>query len=316
MGIVTDIYKKNFLCRYDKDEAIPYYSAEDFPGLVCVRGAFENSENVTIQYFTYFYEKYDTSKLVVFCPGMGPGHTAYLAEIETLCRAGYRVLTLDYTGCGASGGERMTSVNAPVRDVCELLDLCAPAEDIIPVGHSLGGYTALTLANITPAIKRAVVISGFVSISDEMMGFVKLRPLANVVKRYEKKLLPRYGNIDNLAYLATTTDRIRWFHSTDDPMVNFKYNGGRVAKLALKRTDSLDVTVFGDKKHNPQYTKEALDTMNAWMGGYYKLLKENPDITLEERITYFSDKPIAKMTAQDPAVFDEIIRFIEGRGGI
>ncbi|MBO4326759.1 MAG: hypothetical protein J5950_05775, partial [Clostridia bacterium] len=102
MGLVSNMYQKNFLKRYDKDEAIPYYCAEDFPGLICTQGAFQNSQNVLIRHFTYNYAEYDENKLILFCPGMGPGHTAYLAEIETLCRAGYRVLTLDYTGCGTS----------------------------------------------------------------------------------------------------------------------------------------------------------------------------------------------------------------------
>ena len=308
MGIVVNTYKKNFLQRYDKDEAIPYYSAADFPGLACAAGSFESSAGVQIAYFTYRYGGYDEKKLVLFCPGMGPGHTAYLAEIETLCRAGYRVLTLDYTGCGASGGERMTSVNAPVRDAMELLDLLKPAEEIVPVGHSLGGYTALSVANLLPAVTRAVVISGFVSIADEMMGFVKLRLLAGSVGRFEKKLDPRYGAVDNRKYLKSTTDRILWIHSTDDPMVNYKYNAGRVRKIARPNVRLL--TVEG-KKHNPQYTGEALATMNAWMGEYYRLVREKQLETLEARRAYFADKPIGRMTAQDPAVWDEILGFIK-----
>ena len=173
MGLISKMYTKNFLKRYDKDEEITYYCAEDFAGLACEQGSFKNSQNVMIRYFTYNYAEYKEDKLILFCPGMGPGHTAYLAEIETLCRAGYRVLTLDYTGCGTSGGERMDSVNAPVRDAAELIDLLKPKEELIPVGHSLGGYTALTIANVLPCVKRAVILSGFVSIADEMMGFVK-----------------------------------------------------------------------------------------------------------------------------------------------
>ena len=307
MGLIVNTYKKNFLRRFDKDEAIPYYAPADFEGLVCEEGSFDDSAGVRIAYFTYRYAGYDESKLVLFCPGMGPGHTAYLAEIETLCRAGYRVLTLDYTGCGASGGERLPSVNAPVRNATELLDLLQPREEIIPVGHSLGGYTALCVAHLLPIVTRAVVLSGFVSISDEMMGFVKLRLLANAVKRYEKKLDPRLGALDNRAYLKTTTDRILWIHSTDDPMVNYKYNAGRVLKIA---NPNVTVITAEGKKHNPQYTSEALSTMNAWMGEYYRRVREKELDTPEARRGYFADKPIGRMTAQDPAVFDEVLRFI------
>ena len=307
MGLITDMYRKNFLQRYDKDEAVPYGCAADYPGLVCEQDSFRNSLDVQVQYFIYHYAEYNRNRLILFCPGLGPGHTAYLSEIETLCRAGYRVLTFDCTGCGESGGERLPSTNAPARDAMELLDLLKPQEEIIPVGHSLGGYTALSLANLLPSVTRAVVISSFVSISDEMMGFMKLRLLANRVKRYEKKLDSRYGAIDNRRYLASTTDKILWIHSTDDPMVNYRYNAGQVLKIG---NPNVRVITVENKKHNPQYSAEALETMNEWMGNYYRLVREKQLDTPEARKAYFADKPAARMTAQDPAVVDEILRFI------
>ena len=201
----------------------------------------------------------------------------------------------------------MDSVNAPVRDAAELIDLLKPKEELIPVGHSLGGYTALTIANVLPCVKRAVILSGFVSIADEMMGFVKLRLLANRVKRFEKKLDPRFGAVNNRAYLKTTDNMLLWFHSTDDPMVNYKYNAGRVLKL---NNPNVRVVTVEHKKHNPQYTYEALEKMNKWMGEYYRLVNEKKLETLEARKAYFSDKPVGAMTEQDPAVFGEILRFL------
>ena len=307
MGIITDLYQKNFMQRFDKDEAIPYYCASDFPGLICTDDTFRNSAGVPIRYFLYRYAEYDPDRIVLFCPGIGPGHTAYLAEITNLCRAGYRVLTLDYTGCGASGGEKLPSVNAPTRDAIELIDHLHPREEIIPIGHSLGGYTALNIAQLTPSVTRAVILSGFVSIADEMMGFVKLRVLANRIKRFERKIDPNLGSLDNRAYLASTTDRILWFHSTDDPMVNYRYNAGQVLKIG---NPNVRVVTFEHKKHTPQYTQEALETMNAWIGEHERLVQNKTLDSLESRKAFFADKPIERMTAQDPAVLDEILRFI------
>ncbi len=316
MGFVTRLYQKNFLQRFDKDDAIPYYSPADFPGLICEEGSFVNAAGVRIAYFTYSYAEHRTDRLVLFCPGIGPGHTAYLAEIETLCRSGHRVLTLDYTGCGASGGDRLTSVNAPVRDATELLDLLRAggekekkdAAEIIPVGHSLGGYTALSVAHLTPSVTRAVILSGFVGISDLMMGYFKLRLLADRVKRYEEKLDPRFGSLDNGAYLKTTADRVLWIHSADDPVVNFRYNAGQAQKAG---NPNVRVVRVEGKKHNPQYTGEALETMNAWIGEYGRLVKEKKLASPEERKAYFADKPIARMTEQDPAVYAEILSFLD-----
>ena len=306
MGLITRMYQNSFLQRFNKDEAVPYLETSDFPGLVCEQNTFQNSSGIMICYYMYYYTGFIPDKIILFCPGIGPGHSAYLAEIETFCRAGYRVLTLDYSGCGASGGDRMPSVNAPVRDVLELLDRMSQSE-IIPVGHSLGGYTALCISNLVPAVKRAVIISGFVSISDEMMGFVRFRILANRVKRFEKKLDPQYGKLDNYIYLQNTTDKLLWIHSTDDPMVNYAHNAGQVLKTG---NPNIRVITLEHKKHNPQYSEEALKTMNAWMGGYNRLIREKQLDTSEARKAYFNDKPVRKMTEQDPAVMGETLRFI------
>lgn len=307
MGIITNIYKKNFLRRFDKDPAIPYYDAGDFPGLDRRDGSFENKAGVTVKYFVYSREGYDPERLILFCPGMGPGHTAYLSEIETLCRAGLKVLTLDYTGCGESGGEKLPSVNAPVRDASELLDLLCPKEEIIPVGHSLGGYTALTLAHVRPEVGRAVVLSGFIGISDEMMGYLKLRFLSDMVSEYEKKLDPELGSADNREYLSKTSDRILWIHSKDDPTVNYRYNAGQVEKL---NNPNVRVITVRNKKHNPQYTEEAVATMNAWLGEYARLTAKKKLSSPEDRKAFFESRPISRMTEQDPAVYDLILGFI------
>ncbi len=307
MGIIIKLYKENFMKRYD-DEGIPFPGYADYPGLVCEPGSFQNRDGVTIRYCTYYYDGHRKDKLILFCHGLGAGHTPYTVDIERLCRAGFKVLALDYAGCGASGGGRLTSVNAPTRDAVELLELLQPKEEIIPAGHSLGGYTALNLANYLPDVKRAVIVSGFLSISDEMMGFVKLRILADRIKSYEKKLSPVFGRLDNRAYLASTGDRILWIHSKDDPVVNYKYNAARA--LSLGNPNVRVITLEG-KKHMPQYTYESLETMNAWIGEYYRAISEKKLVTAEDKRAFFNDKPTKKMMEPDPDVYGEILRFIE-----
>ena len=68
-------------------------------------------------------------------------------------------------------------------------------------------------------------------------------------------------------------------------------------------------TVDG-KKHNPNYTMDAIQFMNQSMGGYERLVKEGQLDTLEKRKEYFLDKPIGKMTEQDKEVWNIIINFI------
>ena len=307
MGLIK-LYKDNFLQRQDKDPAIPYYSHNDFPNLIYEENSFTNSLGIKLNYFFYSYKGYEPNKIVFFCHGLEPGHTAYLTEIELLCKSGYKVLTLDYTGCGSSEGETLPSINRPAKDVIELLDYLKLKEEIVLIGHSLGGYTALTVINQTPSIKKAVIISGFVTIASEMLGFVKLRILANVFQRYENKLNPDYKKVNNWKYLKKTNDNILFFHSTDDTMVKYKYNTGKVAKI---KNPCLRIYTYEGKKHNPNYSKEGLEYMNMAMGGYFQSLRDGKLTTLEERKQYFADKPIGKMTDQDKDVWKIILDFFK-----
>jgi len=307
MGLIK-LYKDNFLQRQDKDPAIPYYSHNDFPNLIYEENSFTNSLGIKLNYFFYSYKGYDPNKIVFFCHGLEPGHTAYLTEIELLCKSGYKVLTMDYTGCGSSEGETLPSINRPAKDVIELLDYLKLKEEIVLIGHSLGGYTALTVINQTPSIKKAVIISGFVTIASEMLGFVKLHILANVFQRYENKLNPDYKKVNNWKYLKKTNDNILFFHSTDDTMVKYKYNTGKVAKI---KNPCLRIYTYEGKKHNPNYSKEGLEYMNMAMGGYFQSLRDGKLTTLEERKQYFADKPIGKMTDQDKDVWKIILDFIK-----
>ena len=190
----------------------------------------------------------------------------------------------------------------------ELLSLLKLKEEVVLVGHSLGGYTSLNVIHLELFIKKAVIISGFVDITNEMLGFVGgIHILANVIKRYENKLNPDFKKLNNWKYLKETKDNIFFLHSKDDPMVSYKYNTAKVMKL---NNPHLSFDICEGKKHNPNYSLEGLDFMNMAIGGYNSLLAKGELKTLEEKKQYFADKPISKMTAQDEVVWKKILGFI------
>ena len=309
MGLISHFYKKAFLIRYDKDPAIPYYCVDDFPGMNVEKNTFTNSNGETIHYFFYYYNSPKSNIVALFCPGMGPGHSAYFSEINELCKAGYKVLTLDYSGCGESSGKTMFSVNAPTRDTIELLNLLQLKEEIVVIGHSLGGYTALNIGNLRSDITKIVVISGFLSIENEMLGIVKSKFAAKRVKKFEQKNDSEYGYLDNLEYLKTTNDKIMYMQSTDDKMVAYEYALGIVKEL---NRPNIECIVVENKGHNPLYTYEAYAYMNNTFYEYNKLIKEKTLDTIEKRIDFFADKSIAKMTDIDQELMGKILEFIKG----
>ena len=308
MGLVSYLYKKHFVCRYDKEIGVPYYQTSDFKGLKEESFAFTNSKGIELKYFYFYYDNYRKDKIVLFLHGLACGHAAYFAEIDALARRGYKVLTLDYTGCGDSKGKCLGSLNTPTRDVNELLDYLMLDKPIVLVGHSLGGYTTLNTISLRKEIKKAVVISGFLSIKSIGEALIKNNFFNSHILKYEEKLYPEYKNLNNIDYLKNTTDDIFYVQSEDDAMVPYR--------IGLEVVESIDnphikKLKMSNRKHNPNYTDAAVKYMNEVFGNYYYLLKQKKLKTSEDKINYFKDVSLAKLVEQDEDLFDQIVAFID-----
>ena len=267
MSIVVDLYARNFLTRYDFDVAIPYFKAEDFKGLHALEDTFKNANGVDIHYFTYFYLPIRFSKTILFLPGIGPGHKAYLRAINELALNGYKVITLDYEGCGYSSGERLPSINQPTYDVLDLLSYLKVKEEIVVVGHSLGAYTALNVINRVDSIKKAVIISGFLSPKLGMLKFVKSHLFASQIEKYESKIHEDFI-YNNFEYLKATNDKLLFIHSKDDKKVSYRANINKIKKL---KNPNISFLITNKKRHNPTYTLEAVRYKDHIIDNYLKL---------------------------------------------
>ena len=307
MGIVSKVYINKFVCRYDKEVGVPYYSYKDFKGLKQEAYTFNNSKGIEIHYFFYYYKYFKDDKIILFLPGLGPGHASYMREIETLAKRGYKVLTLDYTGCGESQGPYLGSLNIPTRDTIELLNLLNLDKPIIAMGHSLGGFTALKVAYLRKEITKAVVMSPIVTIRPMIFNASKSKFITHFVLKYERKVGKEIDKIDLVNYLKATTDDILFIQSVDDPMVPYETS----LKVAEESNNPHIKTIkFENKKHNPNYTLEAVQYMNEVFGAFNRRVMDKAIATDEERIAYFKDVSIQKLTEQDQNLFNQIEEFI------
>lgn len=307
MGFISHQYIKQFVCRYDKEVGVPYYACSDFVGLKQESYSFTNSKGIKINYFYYYYDNYKDDKIILFCHGLGPGHTAYLAEIEELAKRGYKVLTLDFTGCDSSEGKNLGSLNAPTRDVNELLDLLKLDKPIILMGHSMGGFTALNTIHLRKEITKAIILSGFLSVASEIEASLKNKFISSRILKYERKCFPDYYDLNNIEYLKKTTDDIFFIQSDNDAMVPYA--------TALKVVEQIDnphikTLMIPNRKHNPNYTDTATEYMNEVFGNYYYLIQQKKIKTDEDRINYFKDVSLPKLVEQDKKLFDQIEEFI------
>jgi len=309
MRKLLDLYLSNFVTRYDKDGIIPYLSNADFDGLHKEELSFVNSLNNKVSYFFYYYDNYRTDKIIMFLHGIGPGHTAYMSEINEICKKGYKVLTLDYTGCDKSEGKTTLSINQPTKDVFELLNYLDLKEEINVIGHSWGGYTALNTININSKINKAVIISGFISLKKELKALMKLTLLILPALKFESKLCDGFNNIDNVLYLKNTSDKLLFIHSLDDKLVPFNSATGFVQKKI--KNDNLKFIIANNKGHNPNYSLEALKYMNNTFSTYHSKIKSGELDTLEKKKEYMMDKSARKMTIQDDLIWKDIFEFID-----
>ena len=309
MGIISRLYIKKFVKRYDKEVGVPYYSHLDFKGLQQEKDAFIDSRGVEVHYFYYYYNNYKEDKVILFCPGIGPGHTAYLAEINQLAKRGYKVLTLDYSGCGESKGDNLGSLNTPTSDVIDLLNHLNLNKPIILIGHSLGGFTALNVINIRKDINKAVILSGFLSIPSLVKTIIKSNFVSSRIFSYEKKAMPQYYNVDNIEFLNHTDDTLLFIQSEDDTMIPYD--------ISLKVVEEIDnpsikTIKLKNRNHNPNYTESAVNYMNEVFGEYNKLIKDKKIKTDEDKMKFFKDVSLSKLTEQDEDMFGMITNFVEG----
>ena len=308
MGLVSKRYIKDFVCRYDKEVGVPYYSASSFKGLHEESSTFINSKGIEIHYFYYYYDNYKEDKILLFCPGIGSGHLGYLAEINCLAERGYKVLTLDYTGCGDSKGECLASLNMPTLDVMDLLDHLKLNKPLVIVGHSLGGYTALNLSNIRNDVIATIAISPFLSIESIIMSGTRSKFATSRVLKYEKKVVPNYYPINNIEYLKNTKDRIFVIQSDDDGIIPYQISLKVIEEMNNSSIKTLRVT---KRKHNPNYTEDAVSYMNEVFGKYQQLIRDKVIKTDEDKINYFKDISLERLTTQDEIMFDEIVKFMD-----
>jgi pimeloyl-ACP methyl ester carboxylesterase len=86
--------------------------------------------------------------LIVFLPGYMSDMTGSKAEAlaDWAVANGRGLLRLDYSGCGASGGDFLAgSIGRWVTDARAIIDHVAPACRVLLVGSSMGGWIALRL---------------------------------------------------------------------------------------------------------------------------------------------------------------------------
>ena len=320
--LVEKLYKKAVFSRHDKDDAVFYFTADDFPGLKASPYHFKNQLGDTLSGAFYCYEGYNPDKLVIFDHGMGMGHYAYMKEIEMLCRAGFRVFSYDHTGCTLSEGKGIRGLSGSLAD----LDACISAlkaDGVLNglkysvIGHSWGGFAAMNILAYHPDIHSMVAISGFISLKnmhkDTLRGFAGL--FRGAVLAYEKHENGKYAEANAISTLMNTNIPSLIIHSLDDDTVSAKGHFLRLKRAieSLPQNDRPPVSFLAvkGKNHNPNYTEDAVKYKDSFIKELTKKKKQGRLKAADEAGLFRNSFDWEKMTEQDGAVWKIIFEHLK-----
>ena len=311
---IINAYKGMAYGRCDDNGTAFYFSVDDFDGLKREEYAFSSSLGHSLQGYIYSYDGYIQNRLVVFDHGMGGGHTAYMKEIERLCRHGFRVLAYDHTGCMESGGASTNGMAQSLRDLNDCLnainsDVAFDGIDISVMGHSWGGFSSLNICKLHPEISHVVVLSGFVSVEELINSY-----FGGIMKSYRKPILEleKNANPDFVSYNAVESikgsdAKFLLIYSANDKLCSKKHFD--ILKKGLADRPNVNFILEKNKGHNPNYTEDAVTYLGSYVKSKTKLMKKNALATFEQKKNFLSSFDWNRMTAQDEKVWNEIINF-------
>lgn len=314
---VKKVYRSKVYPRADENGAIFYYSQEDFPGLQKRAYPFRSSQGHRLSGYLYFREGYKTDRLVVFEHGIGSGHRGYMKEINLLTEHNFRVFAYDHTGCMESGGETTGGLCQSLIDLDDALSTLRRDEefsslDFSVMGHSWGAYSTLNIAAFHPEISHLVAISGFRSlqaITEQSFGGL-LKKTGEKIYREEASQNPRYAGSNAIETLKTTSAKALIIHSTDDPIVSYEKHFKTMREALSDRANITFYSVDG-KRHNPNYTQDAVVYKDAFFKTYQKALKKKQLTTDAEKAAFRNSFDWERMTAQDGTVWKAIFTFLD-----
>ena len=315
MGLVSLLYRRLYVHRYDDEGWLKYLTAEDFPGLKADPVSFDSDGN-TLRGFFYSYPDCRQDALIVFCHGIGGGHLSYTSEIAAICRAGYPVLAYDNTGCFSSDGKDIGCLSRSLADLDHAIRYLK-AEGIFQkyahvyvIGHSWGGFAAGNISLYHEDIRKIVVISGFLSVESILSGQldsmkIPLRGLiVSRIKAFERAHAPEYCAADMTDAVRRGTGEYFLAQSEDDAMVSYPRNIGRLKELFPDQS----YLICSGRGHNPNYTRDAVDYMRSVFGAFERNKKQYA--TPEQKKAYFADTDWRRITAQDPDFWSQVFAFL------
>lgn len=311
--LVVETYRETLFKRFD-DNLTFYFGAKHFPGLFEEAFEFESFKGVTLRGNFYYYAGNKENHIVVFDHGMGAGYTAYFREIELLCKQGYLVYSYDHTGCMKSDGDHAEGFLTSLADLDSCLTVLKekyPNHKISVIGHSWGGFSTSNIAKFHPDVAHVISLAPFNSLSSILHqtfhGLLSFgyKPVYNLEVSYN----PYYASSSAIEALQNYQGYALIIHSKDDHVLKVKCHFKKIRK-ALKQSQNIEFLLVDKKRHNPNYTQEAVKLLQEYLKIKETLVKEGALTTLEEIEEFNNSFDWWKITEQDMEIWSKIFEVL------
>lgn|SRR5574344_895566 len=304
-AVLSLVFKRPFHRRYDGLPTLDYYHEDTYPDLSAKPFSFYSGKWL-LRGFKYQIKGMKPQGIIVFFHGIGTGHFAYIVEIRTLAKMGYLVYAYDNTACGISEGPYLDSFSQAVYDQKAFFSWLDKDPDSLGlkryvVGHSWGGYIALTSLQKKYNVLKVVSISGFDSLYRLTLShFPKIRYGHFLAVGSQAIGYPKFGNLSGLKLLKKTSTPFLYIQGTADPMVPYADFGARFQKELADRPNTSFLFREG-WGHQPYWTLESQ--------------KYGDEVLQPNRLSSYArdlDFPIdySRFAYDDPVVIKTIIDFL------
>jgi pimeloyl-ACP methyl ester carboxylesterase len=176
------------------------------------------------------------------------------------------------------------------------------------IGHSWGGYSTMNIVSIHPEITHIVAIAGFVSvkrmIKQSFNGII--RGYAKPMYEIECKTNPAHSHQDAAETLKNSSVKALLIYSDNDPIVNINHHY-RILEEQLKDKENVTLVLVSGKKHNPNFTLQALEYKDKFFADLKKAKKAKLLESPEQKAAFIAKYDWHKMTEQDEGVWEIIL---------
>ena len=301
-SFVKKTFQKMMPSRQEGVKVLKLFTLEDYPDMKGERFSFDSNGNL-LKGYKYYLDKKNIKAVIIFHHGMGAGHNAYETLIHLLVKHGYMVYAYDNACCGDSEGEGWWNFSSSLIDQENFFKWFENDEDQkgqkrIVMGHSWGGYTAL--CGLQYNVDKVVSMSAFTDVVRIITQFVPpLKVLTPILRGAQKHYYGRYGNINALKLLQSSTIPVMIVHGDKDDQVNYKKNF-LYLKNKLKNKNNIKFYSVNDRYHQPEMTVKAQN--------YYRELEK---LINEGKTENFPVVDYDVLLEKDPEVLNNICHFID-----